>query len=184
MAKQALLLMDVQRHIVNQLPAPEIYLSRAESALAAARAADVPVIHVHVVFRPGHPEIRTGDKAFAPFRGTDHLVMDNPDSLAHPAVAPLPGELVVTKRMISAFTGSDLDLLLRSQDIDTLVLAGISTSGAVLSTVRAAGDLQYRQVVLSDGCVDLDTTVHTVLLERVFPMHADVMTVRAWQESL
>jgi nicotinamidase-related amidase len=49
--------------------------------------------------------------------------------------------------------------------IDTLVLAGVHTSGVVLSTVRHAGDLDYRLVVVPDCCADPDAEVHTMLLD-------------------
>ena len=86
----------------------------------------------------------------------------------------------MTKRRVSAFAGSDLDMILRSSEVDELVLCGISTSGVVLSTLRQAADLDYQLVVLQDGCADPDPEVHRVLLEKVFPRQADVMTVDDW----
>ena len=50
----------------------------------------------------------------------------------HPAVAPIPGDIVVTKRRVSAFAGSDLDVVLRAQVIDSVALCGITTNGVVL----------------------------------------------------
>ena len=59
----------------------------------------------------------------------------------HPAAAVREGEPIVVKHRISPFVGTDLETLLRANGIDTLVLAGVHTSGVVLSTVRHAGDL-------------------------------------------
>ena len=87
---------------------------------------------------------------------------------------------VVTTRRVSAFAGSDLDVLLRGLGAGTLVLAGIATSGVVLSTLRQAADLDYRLVVLADACLDADPEVHRVLIEKVFPRQADVPTVDEW----
>ncbi|HEY8745038.1 MAG TPA: isochorismatase family protein, partial [Chloroflexota bacterium] len=81
---------------------------------------------------------------------------------------------------VSAFAGSDLDLILRAGTIDTMVLCGIATSGVVLSTLRQAADLDYRLVVLADGCLDSDAEVHRVLMEKIFPRQADVLTVEQW----
>lgn len=68
----------------------------------------------------------------------------NPQATAIPDdVAPQDNDIVVTKRRVSAFAGSDLDILLRSQVIDHLVLTGVATSGVVLSTLRQAADLDY-----------------------------------------
>ncbi len=65
-------------------------------------------------------------------------------------------------------------------DVQTLVLAGIATSGVVLSTLRQAADLDYGLVVLRDGCADADEEVHRVLLDKVFPRQADVVAVDEW----
>ncbi|WP_446666220.1 cysteine hydrolase family protein [Flexivirga sp. B27] len=93
-------------------------------------------------------------------------------------------EHVVLKKRISAFAGSDLDLLLRGLGIDSLVLGGISTSGVVLSTVRQAADLDFRLTVLADACGDPDPEVHRVLTEKVFPRQATVTTAAEWAASL
>ena len=109
-----------------------------------------------------------------------YLAKGSPGLEIPPAIAPAPGEPVVTKRRVSAFAGSDLAVLLRSLDAGTLVLAGIATSGVVLSTVREAADLDYRLEVLADGCLDRDDEVQRVLLEKIFPRQAQVTTVADW----
>ena len=73
---------------------------------------------------------------------------------------------MVTKRRVSAFAGSDLEVVLRSGEVGHLVLCGIATSGVVLSTLREAADRDYRLTVLSDLCVDPDPEVQRVLLEK------------------
>ena len=92
--------------------------------------------------------------------------------------------MVVTKRRVSAFTGSDLEVVLRSGEVDSLVLTGIATSGVVLSTLRQAADLDYRLTVLADGCLDADPEVHRVLTEKLFPRQADVLAIADWTASL
>jgi isochorismate hydrolase len=62
----------------------------------------------------------------------------------------------VVKHRVSPFVGTDLETLLRANGIDTLVLAGVHTSGVVLSTVCHAVDLNYRLVVVRDCCADPD----------------------------
>jgi nicotinamidase-related amidase len=90
----------------------------------------------------------------------------------------------VTRTRLGGFASSDLDVILRSGEIDGLVLTGIATSGAVLSTVRQAADLDFRLTVLADGCLDADAEVHRVLTEKVFPVQADVVTVEDWIASI
>jgi nicotinamidase-related amidase len=102
----------------------------------------------------------------------------------HPAVAPQPGELVLTKKRVSAFSGSDLDVVLRSLGVDSLVLTGIATSGVVLSTLREAADLDFILTVLSDGCLDRDPEVHRILMDKVFPRQASVMSAIEWKAQI
>ena len=98
----------------------------------------------------------------------------------HPDIAPQPGDIMVTKRRISAFTGSDLEVILRAKRIEHLILTGISTSGVVLSTLREAADKDYRLTVLSDCCADPDEEIQQVLINKIFPRQADVITVQNW----
>ena len=179
-----LLVMDVQRGIVERFAEDPGYLQRLAGAVAAARAADVPVVYVVVGFRPGYPEISARNRTFSALAAAGGgFVEGSPAAEIHPAVAPQPGDPVVTKRRVSAFTGSDLDVLLRGLGAGTLVLAGIATSGVVLSTLRQAADLDYRLVVLADACLDADPEVHRVLTEKVFPRQADVRTVAEWAQG-
>ncbi len=67
-------------------------------------------------------------------------------------------------------------MILRAQDIETLVMFGIATSGVVLSTLRYAADADYRLIVVKDCCSDRDPEVHRVLTEKVFPRQAGVIT--------
>lgn len=179
----ALLVMDVQQNIVGRYDSPDAYLARVASAVAAARKAGVKVVYVTVSFREGRPEISKRSKMFGNIAPTGFVTGD-PSTSVHPAVAPTAGEILVTKRRVSAFSGSDLDVVLRAGNIDTLVLCGIATSGVVLSTVRQAADLDYRLIVLSDGCLDQDPEVHRVLTEKVFLRQADVKTVEEWRKEV
>jgi len=178
----AVLLMDCQPTVLAGY-GPEDdagYISALRSVREAGTRAGYRVIHVVTAFRAGHPEVAPSNARFAGVREAGMLVENTPGTEIHPMLAPVQGELVVTKRRISAFAGSDLDMLLRAQGITTLVLAGVSTSGVVLSTTRAAADLNYRLVVLRDGCYDPDTSVHNMLMDSVFPAQAQVIDIRTW----
>jgi len=170
--------MDVQRAVVDRYPDPG-YLPRLREAIGAARVGGLPVIYVVVGFRPGHPEISPRNKMFSGLPGRVAVGSEQAMQI-HPDVAPEPGDIVVTKRRVSAFAGSDLDVVLRAAEIDHLLLTGIATSGVVLSTVRQAADLDFGLTVLADGCLDADPEVHRVLTEKVFPRQAEVTTVADW----
>ncbi len=184
-SRPVLLLMDFQHGIVERVSSPSV-IDAADRAAKAARAAGIPVMFVRVGFRPGYPEIADSNVSFSAVtqQAGDAFTQDHPATQVHAALAPLDGEPVILKRRISAFTGSDLDVLLRGAGADTLILAGISTSGVVLSTVRQAADLDYRLTVLADACADPDEEVHRVLTEKIFPRHALVTTADEWIASL
>jgi nicotinamidase-related amidase len=100
---------------------------------------------------------------------------DSPATAIHDQIAPQPGDVVVRKTRVGAFSTTDLDNQLRGHDVDTLILAGISTSGVLLSTVRDASDRDYRVVVLADASADPEPDVHDFLIQRIFPRQADVI---------
>ena len=85
------------------------------------------------------------------------------------------------KRRVSAFSGSDLEVLLRAFSAKHLILSGVATSGVVLSTLREAADKDYALTVLSDCCADMDEEVHRVLTTKIFPRQAEVKTVDEWK---
>jgi nicotinamidase-related amidase len=183
-SRPVLLLMDFQHGIVERLGSPSV-VDAADRAAKAARTAGIPVMFVRVAFRPGYPETAESNVTFAALAAQgDAMTQDHPHTQVHASLTPLDGEPVIIKRRVSAFSGSDLDVLLRGAGADTLILAGIATSGVVLSTLRQAADLDYRLTVLADACADADGEVHRVLTEKVFPRQALVTTTDEWIASL
>jgi len=183
MKDTALLVMDTQRASVDRFPDPD-YLPRLRGAIDTARSAGIAVVYVVIGFRPGYPDISRRNKRFSALSQTGRLIEGDASTQIHPDVAPLPGDVVVTKKRVSAFTGSDLDVVLRAGDVRHLVLTGIATSGVVLSTLRQAADLDFGLTVLADGCMDGDPEVHRVLTEKVFPHEADVVTIEEWVKTI
>lgn len=184
-SKMALLVMDMQAGIVSRFVQTEGFFTPIQTAIDTARAASIPIIYVVVAFRPGYPEISPNNKSFTAFRERlSSLPAQMTVEEIHPAIAPQPTDIVVTKRRVSAFSGSDLEVVLRAQGISHLVLSGIATSGVVLSTLREAADKDYQLTVLADCCLDNDEEVHRVLLSKVFPRQADVLQVTEWKTTL
>ena len=91
---------------------------------------------------------------------------------------------MVTKHRVSAFAGTDLDMILRANNIETMVLTGIATSGVILSTTRHGADADYRILILRDCCEDRDPEVHRVLMDKVFPRQAAVVESAALLQAL
>ena len=177
----ALLVMDMQPAILRALPDAAALISHVAKAIANARDVKMPVIDVTVGFRPGLPEISMNNKSFSASRERFASTSMEEWIKIHPDLAPLETEIIVTKRRISAFTGSDLEVILRAQGIQHIVLTGVATSGVVLSTLREAADKDYRIIVLSDCCADADQEVHRVLTTKVFPRQAEVLTMEEWK---
>lgn len=179
-ARTALLIMDYENDIVNMLPesVQNSLLKKASVIVKAARQAQLPVIYVVVRFRDGYPEINPQNKLFSSLKDSGRLREGTSGAEIHPRVAPQPGDVIVTKRRVGAFSTTDLETVLRSRNINTLVLAGISTSGVVLSTVRWAADMDYKLAVISDACADMDAEVNRVLMDKVFPRQATVVTTQ------
>ncbi len=185
MSKSALMVMDLQNGILSRVGNDPEFIGRTQQVIATARKAGMQIIYVVVKFRPQYPEVSARNKAFAALTsGAMNLNEGDAATEVHDAFAMQPGDILVTKRRVGAFSGSDLDVVLRSQDIDHLVLTGIATSGVVLSTLRVAADMDYGITVLSDCCMDRDEEVHRVLMEKVFPSQADVMSAKQWTDRI
>lgn len=99
---------------------------------------------------------------------------DNESTAIHPDVAPAENEVVIVKRRVGAFSFTELEMILRAQGIENLILTGVTTSCVVLSTVGQAFDLHYRLIVVNDYCADPDPDTNMFLLKKVLPQHAFV----------
>jgi nicotinamidase-related amidase len=178
--KTALLVMDVQGATVKMLENNAQFLKCVNNAIQKARQNQIPVIYVVVGFRKNFPEVSRNNKSFLQLKN-GHMKLDTEEAFTvHESVSPLPDDIIVTKRRVSAFSGSDLEVVLRSFEINHLVLTGISTGGVVLSTAREASDKDFAVTVLSDCCFDRDEEVHRVLTTKIFPRQAEVMTSEEW----
>lgn len=186
-AHTAVLAMDCQSGIVSIYAKPQQeFVERAPAVLRAARRAGMLVVHVQVGFRPGLPEVSSRNKLFAALKSSSQYqkLFEGAAGAIHPALGPEPGDVVVTKHRVSAFAGTDLQMMLRARDIETLVLFGIATSGVVLSTLLQASDYDYRLVVITDCCADLDQVLHEALLARLFPQRGEVLTASEFAKAL
>ena len=176
--RTAVLSMDLHAGIVGFYTKGEAgYIERVAGVLRAARKGGFPVMHVKVGFRAGFPEISPINKLFAGLRDDPQRqkLFQGPGGDIHPAVAPVADEVVITKHRVSALWGTDLEMILRAQSIDTLVLFGIATSGVVLSTLVDAFDRDFRVVVIGDCCADTEPDLHTALLDKLFAKRGTVI---------
>jgi nicotinamidase-related amidase len=177
-ARSAALSMDYQAGIVSIYAKDPGLMARARGVLEHARRAGMLVIHVQVGFRANLPEISARNLLLSAIKMSPQhrQLFEGAAGAIHPAVAPEGDDIVITKHRVNAFAGTDLDLILRARDIDTLILFGIATSGVVLSTVLHAADADYRLIVIKDCCADLDQDLHACLVDKLFPRQAAVLT--------
>ena len=185
-SRAALLSMDYQNGIVYVYSKDPELTTRAASVIEAARNSGIRVIHVKVGFRPKLPEVSSRNKLMGAIKSSiqhQEFFQGKPGAI-HSAVAPQDDDVVITKTRVDAFAGTDLELILRSNDIDTLVLFGIATSGVVLSTLLHASDADYRLVVIKDCCTDLNQELHACLLDKLFPSRATVLTAGEFIEAV
>jgi len=182
----ALLIADFYAAILSTLPhaVDRQVVQHTQQLQQAARRAGLFVCYCATVFRPGYVEISERNKTFSVRKHSGQAPVSDPVQLIHQAVLPREGEVVVGKHRVNALYGTALDLILRANSIDTLIILGYATSGVVLSTVRYAADLDYRLVVVEDCCADQDPEVHDFLTQRIFPRQAEVVTAGDVIQSL
>lgn len=187
-ARSAILSMDYQSAIVSIYAGSqqEELLSRTASVLAQARSFGMTIIHVQVGFRPNLPEISPRNLLLRAIKDSPkhQQLFQGEAGAIHSAVAPEGDDIAITKHRVSAFTGTDLEMILRAKEIDTLIMFGIATSGVVLSTLLQAADADYRLLVIKDCCADLDQELHACLTEKLFVRQATVVTAQEFLDAL
>ena len=153
----ALLIADFYAAFMGTLPhaVDRQVVEHTQRLQHVAREAGLFLCYCATVFRPGYVEISERNKTFSARKHSGQPPISDPVELIHPAVRPAAGEVVVGKHRVNALHG---------------------TSGVVLSTVRAAADLDYRLIVVEDCCADQDADVHDFLTQRIFPRQAEVVT--------
>lgn len=187
MGNTALLLLDLQQGVLDILSEEEIdYLTRITNLIAKARSASIPIIYIRTAFRPGYSDLSPNNPMqarVAQLPGGKFIEGDQSTAFP-PSIGPLANDVVITKSRVSAFTGTDLEVVLRSLGVDSLVMCGIATSGAVLATMIQAVDRDYRVTVLGDACLDRKREVHRVLVEEVFALQVRILECEQWVSSL
>lgn len=185
--RPALLLVDLYRWVFGDRPQPLLEAIRAwpgscglaawealphiQHLLATARELRLPIFHVTgMKDAPGWRDVRrgdTGDPALKERQRRRYEIMDE--------VAPLPGEVTLTKTAPSAFWGTPLAGLLVGARVDTVVVAGESTSGCVRATVVDARSYRFKVLVPEECVFDRDEAPHAVNLFDIDQKYADVL---------
>ncbi len=144
--------------------------------LDAARAAGSPVIYTRVVFKPGHPDLVVNCPLLGVVAQTGAVEDGKPGAEIVPELAPQAGDHVVDHQRVTGFHGTELDVLLRSRGITTVVFAGVATNVSVEGTAREAVNLGYRTVIAADACSAAADEAHQATLA-TFGLLGEVVTV-------
>jgi nicotinamidase-related amidase len=184
--RTALLVMDFEPMSLDHIGGADSLIARVSGLIADVRDAGGHVGYVRVAFDdadiaaiPPHSRLATVVAAAGQV-----MHADSPTTAIHDDLAPQAGDIVVRKTRIGAFSTTDLGKQLIDRDITTLLLAGVSTSGVLLSTVRDAYDRDFQVFVIADASADPRQDVHDFLIEKIFPTHAHVVTTADLHELL
>ncbi|KAI1286578.1 Isochorismatase-like protein [Xylaria venustula] len=188
MDKTAFILLDIQietvgmiSHILNT----DEYLAKVSSTLTAARKAGVPIVQVTTSFRPSYVDTSPRNRMTTHVRDSGKFKESDPFVQLHPTIAKeAADDIYITKRRVSALYGNDLDIVLRSSGIEKIVVAGLATTGAVLSTVRQAADMDYQITVIADLCADSSDELHRFAMSKVLSKQASILSAEEWLASL
>lgn len=185
-AKTAVLAMDFQNGVVAAIPMAQErnVVQKAKPVLEAARKAGVPVIHVILQFRDGHPEVSPRNRMFGAMKQLGLFAAGKDETRIAEELGPEKGDIIVSRPRVNAFYNSDLQAILSSMEIDTLVLMGIATNFVVESAARYAADADYRVIVLEDCCASMSVEAHDFAITNVFGMIAEVSTSADFIDSL
>lgn len=174
----ALVIMDYQPVILRSTPDAGELISGVNAAVEHVRRGGGHVAFVRTAFQAAdYRFIPSTNRALSGVAADKFLPDGTPGTALHTGLARRPGDLLIRKVRVGAFSTTGLDEWLTNRGVTTVILAGVHTSGVVLSTVRAAADRDYRVIVLSDCTSDADPEVHDILMERILPSQADIATV-------
>jgi biuret amidohydrolase len=177
-ARTALVLVHMAKGVAGEVDTPfqRIFRPRAQKTgvvgvqarlLDRFRTVGATVAYTLVTYQPGLPGVKPNSPLFRTLVESSTLLEGTPAVEVIDDLAPRPGEPVVRGLSSSGFDRTGLDTILRLEGVDTLVLAGIATDVAVESTARAACDLQYRTIVVSDACTAGTDESHARSLDTV-----------------
>lgn len=176
--RPALLMIDFMQGYTTEgapLFAPGVVSAVAQSVelLAAARAAGIAVIHTNIRYHPGH--FADGGMWVKKAPVMKDMVQGNPLAEFCPQVMPLPEEVVLTKQYASSFFGTSLAPMLQALGVDTLIMAGCSTSGCVRATAVDAVQYGFRGIVVRECVGDRHEGPHEANLFDIDSKYGDVV---------
>ena len=128
--------------------------------LEAARRSGATAVYTRVAWQPGYPDLVANSPLLAMTKQSQCLVEGSAKAEIVPQLSPQDGDVVVTHQRVGGFSASQLDGILRSRGVDTVLFAGVATNASVEGTARQASDLGYRTIIVADACSAADQGSH------------------------
>ncbi|MGA7925119.1 MAG: isochorismatase family cysteine hydrolase [Candidatus Sulfotelmatobacter sp.] len=177
-ARTALVVVHMVKGVAGEVDTPfsRLFRPRAEETgiikaqlrlLKAFRRAKAKVLYTAVTYQPGLPGVSPNSPLWRTLFDCVCLMEGTPAVELIDELARRPDESLVRGQAANGFDRTVLDTILRLAGVDTLVLVGIATDVAVESTARAASDLQYRTIVVSDACTADTDEAHAHALDAI-----------------
>lgn len=158
-------------------------VTQVGTLLDAARHSGATAVYTRVAFRPGYPDLIPNAPLFGMVLQTQCLVDGSEQAQIVPRLTPRDDDIVLTHQRVSGFASSQLDVILRSRGIDTVLFAGVATNAAVEGTARQAVDLGYRTIIVADACSAGDPGAHDAAIASLEVL-AEITTVAEAVEAL
>jgi maleamate amidohydrolase len=156
------------------LPDPGPAVAATTALVTAARAGRHPVVWTTVRYAA---DLTDGGLFVRKVPALAAFADDAPGGWGEFAVQPEPGETVVEKQYASAFFGTSLAATFHAAGVDTLVIAGVSTSGCVRATAMDALNSGFRPQVVREACADRTSALHENNLADLDAKYADVVAL-------
>jgi len=151
-------------------------VANAADAIRWARLHSIEVIFVTVGWRAGYPE-QSRSPQMSAAQAAGGFQEGTWGTQVTERLARMPTDILIHKRGVSAFNGTELQRYLTVRRLSTLLLAGVATNWAVESTARDAADLGYRVITLLDCCASFSGEMHEFSADRILPLLGAVTTV-------
>lgn len=184
-SQSALVVVDCQPEALARIESVDKLLFRTNAAVDTVRRHRGHLAFVRLAFdQLDYRSIPSTNTKISKFAQNRRFQNGTRGADFHPVLAIDEDDIVVRKTRLGVFSTTNLDERLTNLGITTLILAGVHTSGAVLSTVREAADRDYRLLVLSDCTSDVDPDAHELCLHRVIARQAEIATTSELDRSL
>ena len=160
----AVVVIDAQNSLVNSIYNREEFLRNLKLFIQEARSKNIPVVYCRVTIPPRNYlsswrafNLMTRFNVDSLEKLPKFLDLDNPESEINAEIAPIEGEVVLSKTTTSIFVWTNFESLMRNRSINTILFTGIATEVGVDSSARDASNLGFYTIVVQDCVSTRDT---------------------------